>query len=60
MEGMDKQTLIWRMFMSSSTQAAIFHGRDHSDNLHSVRNTDRKPTAQKLFDVTQQLIREQK
>ena len=56
MEGIDKHSLIWRMFMSSSTHAAIFLGKGYSENLHSVRNTDWKPTVQKLFDVTQQLI----
>ena len=48
------------MFMTSSMHAAIFLGKDSSENLHSVRNTDRKPTVQKLFDVTQGVIREQK
>ena len=39
--------------------AAVFHGRDYSENLHSIRNTDEKPTVKKLFDVSQKLIREQ-
>ena len=47
------------MFMTSSMHAAIFLGKDYSKNLHSVRNTDQKPTVQKLFDVSQKLIREQ-
>ena len=39
--------------------AAIFSGKDHSENMHSIRNTGQKPTVQRLFDVTQTLIREQ-
>ena len=45
--------------MTSSMHAAIFLGNDSVENLHSVRNTDKKPTVQKLFDVTQKLIRKQ-
>ena len=45
--------------MSSSMYAAIFLGKDCSENLHSIRNTVQKPTVQRLFDVTQTLIREQ-
>ena len=39
--------------------AAIFLGKDYSENLRSVRNPDQKPTVQKLFDVPQKLTREQ-
>ena len=46
--------------MTSSFHAAIFLGKDSSENLHSIRNTDQKPTVQKLFDVTRRLISEQK
>ena len=47
--------------MISSMYAAIFRGKDSSKNLRSVRKkTDQKPSVQKLFDVTQKLIREQK
>ena len=48
------------IFMTSSMYAAIFRGKDYSENLRSVTKTDQKPTVQKLFDVTQKLIREQK
>ena len=46
--------------MTSSMHAVIFLGKDFSEDLHSVPITDRKPTVQKLFDVTRQLTREQK
>ena len=61
MKGIDKNSLIWCFFMTSSMHAAIlfFFGKDHSENLHSIRKTGQKPTVQRLFDVTQTLIREQ-
>ena len=59
-EETDKHSLIWGIFMTSSMYAAIFVGKDYSEKLRSVRNTDHKPTVQKLFDVTQKLIREKK
>ena len=39
--------------------AAIFLGKDYSENLRSVTNPDQKPTVDKLFDVPQKLTREQ-
>ena len=59
MKGIDKSSLIWGIFMTSSLHAANFLGKYYSENLHSTRNTGQKPTVQKLFDVTQTLIREQ-
>ena len=38
--------------MTSMMYAAIFLGKDYSENLHSVRNTDQKLTEQNLFDGT--------
>ena len=46
--------------MTSSMHAAIFLGKGYSENVHSVRKTDRKPTVQKLFDVTYKLSSKQK
>ena len=40
--------------------AAVFLGKDYSDNLHSIRNTDEMPTVKKLFEETLKLIREQR
>ena len=59
MEGIDIHSLIWRICMTSSMRAAIILGKDYSENLHSVRNTDKEPTVQKLFVVTQKMILEQ-
>ena len=46
--------------MTSSFHAPIFLEKDYSESPHSIRNTNQKPTVQKLFDVTQRLISEQK
>ena len=35
----DKHSLIWRMFMSSTLQASVFMGKNHSENLHSLKKT---------------------
>ena len=59
MKGTDKNSLIWAIFMTSSMHAAIFLGKGYSENLHSIRNTGRKPTVLRLFNVTQTLIHEQ-
>ena len=39
----ERHSLIWGLFMTSSMQAAIFLGKDYFENLHSVRNTDKRP-----------------
>ena len=58
MDDIDEHYLIWGKFMSSSMNAAVFLARDYTENLHSIRYTDGKPTVKKLFDVTQNLISE--
>ena len=59
MEGIDLNLNILGIFMTSSMHAAVFLGGNYSENLHSIRNSDQKPTVQSLFDVTHTLIREQ-
>ena len=56
---MPRSLLFFEIFVTSSTQAALFVGKNYSENLRSARNTDEKPTVHKLFDVTQKLISEQ-
>ena len=41
-------------------EGSRFLGKDHSDILHSTRNTDEKPIVKNLFEVSQRLIREQR
>ena len=38
--------------------AAVFLRKITQTFLHSIRNTDEKPTVKKLFEVTQKLIQE--
>ena len=39
MQDINKHSLIWRMFMSSTLEASVFMGKNFSDNLHSIKNT---------------------
>ena len=39
MQDINKHSLIWRMFMSSTLEASVFMGKNYSDNLHSIKNT---------------------
>ena len=36
----NKHSLIWGMFMSSSLQASVFMGKNYSENLRSIKNTE--------------------
>ena len=37
MPDIDKRSMIWRMFMSSTLEASVFMGKNYSDNLHSIK-----------------------
>ena len=54
----DKQSVIWRMFMSSTLQASVFMVKNYSDNLHSIKNTE-DLTMKQMFDISEKLITEQ-
>ena len=51
----DKRSIIWRMFMSSTVEASVFMGKNYSDNL---RKDERDPTIKlcmgRQIDVVQQ------
>ena len=38
-QGIDKCSIIWGMFMSSTLEASVFMGMNYSDNLLSIKNT---------------------
>ena len=38
-QDIDKRSMIWWMFMSSTLEASVFMGKNYSDNLHSIKNT---------------------
>ena len=44
------------MFMSSTLEASIFMGKNHSDNLHSIKNTGNNLTLKQMFDFSEKLI----
>ena len=39
MQDIDKRSMIWRMFMSSTVEASVFMGKEYSEHLHSIKNT---------------------
>ena len=51
-------SLIWRILMSATMNAAVHLGRNYEDNLRPIKNTKGKKVRQ-LFDVTQTLIEQQ-
>ena len=46
------------MFLSSTLQASVFMGKNYSDNLHSIKNTE-DLTMKQMFDFSEKLITEQ-
>ena len=37
MQDIDKRSMIWGMFMSSTLEASVFMGKNYSDHLHSIK-----------------------
>ena len=46
------------MFMTSTLQASVFMGKNYSDNLHSIKNTE-DLTMKQMIDISEELISEQ-
>ena len=44
--------------MSSTLQASVFMGKNYSDNLHSIKNTE-DLTMKQMFDISEKLTSEQ-
>ena len=59
MQDIDKRSMIWGMFMSSTVEASVFMGKNYSDNSHSIKNTGENLTLKKMFEISEQLIMEQ-
>ena len=59
MQEIDKRSMIWGMFMSSTLEASVFMGKNYSDNLHSIKNTWENPTLKQMFEISEQMILEQ-
>ena len=56
MQDIDKRSLIWRMFMSSTLEASVFMGKNYSENLRSIENTGNNLTMKQMFDISEKLI----
>ena len=59
MQDIDKLSMIWGMFMSSTMEASVIMGKNYSENLHSVKNTGKDLTLKKMFGISEKLIVEQ-
>ena len=51
-----KRSLIWGMFMSSTLEASLFMGKNHSEHFHSVENTGKDLTLKQMFDISEKLV----
>ena len=54
----NEHSVIWGMFMSSTLEASVFIGKNYSDILHSIKNTE-DLTMKQMFDISEKLIAEQ-
>ena len=59
MQDIDKCSMIWRMFTSSTLEASVFMGKNYSDNFNSIKNTRENLTLKKMFEISEQMILEQ-
>ena len=59
MQDIDKRSIIWGMFMSSTWEASVFMGKNYSGTLHSIKNTRKDLTLKQMFDTSEKLIVEQ-
>ena len=59
MQDIDKRSLIWWMFMSSTLEASVVMGMSYSDNLHSIKNTGKDLTLKQMYEISKKLIVEQ-
>ena len=55
MQDIDKHSLIWRLFMSSTIEASVFTGKNYSENLHYIKNTGNFLTLKQMFDKSEKL-----
>ena len=53
-----KNSVIWGMFISVTLESALFMGKNHSDNQHSIKNT-KDLTMKQMFDISAKLVSEQ-
>ena len=56
MQDIDKRSIIWRMFVSSTLEASVFMGKNYSEILRSIKNTGKDVTLKQTFDISGKLI----
>ena len=57
MQDIDKHSLIWGLFMSSTLEASVCMGKNYSENVHSsIKNTGNNLTLKQMFDMSEKLI----
>ena len=59
LQDIDKHSLLWGLFVSSTLEASVFMRKNYSDNLPSIKNTGENLTLKQMFDTSEQLILEQ-
>ena len=59
MQDIDKSSLIWGMFMSSTLEASVFMVENYSENFNSIKNTGNNITLKRMFDISEKLILQQ-
>ena len=56
MQDIDKRSMIWGMFMSSTLEASVFMGKNYSEHLRSIKNTGNNLTMEQMFEMSEKLI----
>ena len=59
MQDIEKRSMIFGMFVSSTLEASVFMGKSYSEHLHSIKNTGNNLTMKQMFEISEQLILEQ-
>ena len=54
----NKHSVTWGIFMSSTLQASVFMGKEYSENLVGIKNTE-DLTMKQMFDTSEKSIAEQ-
>ena len=55
MQDIDKRSLIWGMFMSSTLEASVFMGKNYLEISHSTKRTGNNLTLKQMFDIPEKV-----
>ena len=55
-QDINKHSLIWGKFMSSTLEASAFMRKEYSEILRSIKNTGNNLTLKQMFDIPGKLI----